>query len=175
MATDDPTAGIILNFEDGRHLSVLDLSTFLYDLNLLYTAAYRWDRDTGEFSKKPFWGRYVSKLPIADQLVVRKLRFESPGLADVSGIGAIVLEAISVAIAADLWRLKRTKMKLEIEELRRRLGSEPRTDGSGRRRERVEPHFDEIPFRAPIKRLEANALQPVDVAVRLASPRDRQD
>ena len=162
MPEDDRTVRLRLAFPAIRPLSTIDLANFLFDLNLLYAAAYHWE-DLGEST---VWGRrVVTAIPSSSQLKITSIRFESPGDASFVGIATLIVVSLGVILQAGLWLPTRRKTALEIEKLNRDLG---RPTGPRSRRpvdRRIEPHFDRPPFRAPIKRLQDSKLQPIDISV----------
>jgi hypothetical protein len=165
MPTDEDPAELMMEFQLGRPLAVLDLSSFLYDLNRLYVATYRLAGEPYAERPAPIRGRFAYTLADkADRLVVHRIRFESPGLTECIGIAGVIINALTFIVVASSWRINREKILLDIEAQKRSLGK-------SKRFHRIEPTIS-IPssIRPVLDRLRENELQPINVTIQIVIP-----
>ena len=176
-------------------MGLLDMSSFLFDLNRLYVISFKARR--GDLAVG--YGRNSFRLSRQYQLEVASVKFQSPGeliliAAAIPPILGSVWIALQIIEKADIWRLTRRKMGLEISKLEREeheyylthgTGSKlpgfrgdstvfmsfddvPGYDRDGGRRLRLEPVFDHPTTRSVIWNLEANPLKPSNVVVEVS-------
>jgi hypothetical protein len=181
--------GIFVNLSFPEHLPIgaLDLSSFLFDINRLYTVAFRAEQDPHEIDATRFggYGRGSFRVPKQYQLDVSRIRFQSPGLLVLSTVllmptAAAIWTVVQIIDKVSLWSLQKAKLRLEnqklhleIFKLEKELGlqtSEPRWE---RRRlwgleERIEPILTLPVTQSAVKQLSANPLKPSDLTLEIA-------
>lgn len=172
-----------LSFPEHPPISALDLSGFLFDINRLYTVAFKAERDPDEFDETRFrgYGRRSFRIPKRYQLDISGIRFQSPGLLVLSTALTCVTSVLTVlqmAMTVNLWPLQKKKLHLEIHKLEleiARLGtqedefSEQLSPRRGRpdERERIEPILSLPVTRSAITQLSENPLKPTDLRVEI--------
>ena len=180
MREDQRDVRIGLGFGGPDTVSALDFSSFIFDFNRIYVTSVRFARNTEDARKQPdAFGRNSFRLPKQQELVVSKLRFESPGLIEFVphatavvglGIGAltIVWLVLQIIEKASVWPLAKRKLELEIEKLEREKLSENLNSSQL-------PLFmlhESRTIQSAVRLLEMNPLKPNDVTVRI-EPRDQ--
>ncbi|WPB85519.1 hypothetical protein [Sediminicoccus rosea] len=156
---------ILFSFADQAPISALDLSSFIYDINRLYVMSVN---SPGYEDARKFvnFGRNSFKVQKSNQLTIKRIRFESPGLIEVIAavsVGAGGLWAFIQALERIAsWPMNREKLRLEIEKLKRDVGTPPQTP----QQTRVEPYLEQPQVRSAVRQLEANPIKPLDIQLR---------
>jgi hypothetical protein len=185
----EPGIFVNLSFLEHHPIGALDLSSFLFDINRLYTVAFKAEQDPYEIDETRFggYGRGSFRIPKQYQLEVSRIRFQSPGLLVLSTAlmtgAAAVWTVIQIIDKVSLWplqkaklRLEEQKLHLEIFKLEKEVGlqtSESRGE-RGRFRgleERIEPILSLPVTRGAVKQLSANPLKPTDLTLEIAPRR----
>jgi hypothetical protein len=165
MAPDEARVALRLEFNEERPLAALDLSAFIFDLNRLYVETYRLIGAPGIATPSSQRGRYAFLLPKDDQLAMKSIRFESPGLMEFVGIAEVLFSALNFIVASATWLGSNEKIDPQIRDLRRTLGV-------GDRFHRIDPP----PLTPPdqlspvLYQLKNSNLQPINVTINIIIP-----
>ena len=181
--------GIFVNLSFPEHLPIgaLDLSSFLFDINRLYTVAFRAEQDPYEIDATRFggYGRGSFRVPKQYQLDVSRIRFQSPGLLVLStgllmSSAAAIWTVVQIIDKVSFWPLQKAKLRLEEQKLHQEIfklakevgiqTSESRGE-RGRFRgveERIEPILSLPVTQSAVKQLSANPLKPNDLTLEIA-------
>jgi hypothetical protein len=187
MPVREPGIFVNLSFPEHHPIGALDLSSFLFDINRLYTVAFRAEQDPYEIVETRFggYGRGSFRVPKRYQLDVSRIRFQSPGLLVLStgllmSSAAAIWTVVQIIDKVSFWplqkaklRLEEQKLHLEIFKLEKELGIQTSESRGERRRlrgleERIEPILTLPVTQSAIKQLSANPLKPTDLTLEIA-------
>jgi hypothetical protein len=186
MPVREPGIFVNLSFPEHHPIAALDLSSFLFDINRLYTVAFRAEQDPYEIGETRFggYGRGSFRIPKQYQLDVSRIRFQSPGLLVLSTAlmtgAAAVWTVIQIIDKVSLWPLQKAKLRLEEQKLHLEIfklakeGGIQTSESRGERgrfrgvEERIEPILSLPVTQSAVKQLSANPLKPNDLTLEIA-------
>ena len=107
-------ATVRFDFHEDKPISAFDLGAFLFDFNRMYASFVRFESE-GKFPRG--FNRKTFDLPKEQELKIEKIRFESPGILEVTGAITAICSILVACKHYGFWPLEEKKLKLEIEKL----------------------------------------------------------
>jgi hypothetical protein len=170
----DTSITLQLLFPDEKSIAALDLSSLIFDLNKIYVLALSFpEGEYGSIREFRDYERSSYRLSQDSRLDVGRIRFESPGIIDLTTVAAGGASAIWFLVQTleklRSWPLNREKLRLEVLKLEREIGRTSQRI----RPARIEPFLSWPEVRSAIKHLEMNSLKASEIGVTLGSAINR--